>query len=146
MVRERNYRELIVGTPLEELNVKLQLPVIKHGDIGLNSISISSISQWIKPIHSHCMMELYNHMATVDGKKNIMSECRAANIQDGSDAQNLDAVCALLRDEIAVRSVGYSRDENQNVSDSDEKWESNRGTFEAIQEMQDEFDDKGGIN
>ena len=142
MVRERNYRELIVGTPLEELNVKLQLPVIKHGDIGLNSISISSTSPWIKPIHSHCMMELYNHMATGDGKKNIMSGCRAANIQDGSDAQNLDAVCALL----AVRSVGYSRDENQNVSDSDEKWESNRGTFEAIQEMQDEFDDKGGIN
>ena len=85
------------------------------------------------------------HMATGDGKKNIMSGCRAANIQDGSDAQNLDVVCALLRDEIAVRSVGYSRDENQNVSDSDEKWESNRGTFEAIQEMQDEFDDKGGI-
>ena len=44
MVRERNYRELIVGTPLEELNVKLQLPVIKHGDITLNTISISIIS------------------------------------------------------------------------------------------------------
>lgn len=129
MVRERNYRELIVGTPLEELNVKLQLPVLKHGDITLNTISISIISPWIKPIHSHCMVELYNHMATGDGKKIIMSGHRAANIQDGSDAQNLDAVCALLRDEIAVRSVGYSRDKNQNVCDSDEKWESNRGTF-----------------
>ena len=60
-----------------------------------------------------------------------------------SDGQNLDASCDMSEDEIAA---GYSRAENENDSDSDEEWELSRGAFDAIQEMQDEFDDEGEKN
>ena len=56
-------RQLDAGTPLEEVDVKLRLYVMK-------------------PIHAHWMVELYNHMTTGDGKKNIISGWRAAGIQD----------------------------------------------------------------
>ena len=49
--------------PLEKVGVKLRLSVIK-------------------PIDAHWMVELYNHMTTGEGKKNIMSGWRAAAIQD----------------------------------------------------------------
>ena len=46
--------QLDVGIPLEEVDVKLWLSVMK-------------------PIHAHWMVELYNHIPTGGGKKNIMS-------------------------------------------------------------------------
>ena len=95
----------------------------------------------MKQIHAHWMVELYNHMTTGEGKKNIMSEWRAAGILDTvnlglrnlptvdpfsdidpmldnprSDGQHLDELCDMSEGEIAP---GYSRAENENESDSD---------------------------
>ena len=36
----------------------------------------------MKPVHTHWMIELYSHMTTGEGKKNIESRWRAAVIQD----------------------------------------------------------------
>ena len=53
---------------------------------------------------------------------------------------NLEALCHMSEDEIAS---GYSRKENDDDVDSDEEeWEMSRGAFDAIQEVQDEFDDE----
>ena len=60
------------------------------------------------------------------------SDIEALLDNTGSDGQKLDAVCALPKDEIVV---GSSREDSQNVSDSDKEWKNNRGTFEIIQEM-----------
>ena len=138
-------RQLDAGTPLEEVDVKLRLSVMK-------------------PIHAHWMVELYNHMTTDDGKKNIISGWRAAGIQDAvklgskslpsidpfndldsmldssvSSGHNLDALCLISEDELAS---GYSRKENEDDVDSEDEWEMTRGAFDAIQEIQDEFDDE----
>ena len=116
------HRQWDAGIPLEEVDVKLQLSVMK-------------------PIHAHWMLELYNHTTTGEGKKNMMSGWRAASILDAvnlglrnlptvdpfsdidpmldnprSDSQNLDALCDISEGEIAA---GYSRAENENDSDSD---------------------------
>ena len=138
-------RQLDAGTPLEQVDVKLRLSVMK-------------------PIHAHWMVELYNHMTTSDGKKNIISGWRAAGIQDAvklglnslpsidpfndldpmldgsvSSGHNLDALCLISEDELAS---GYSRKENENDVDSEDEWEMSRGAFDAIQEIQDEFDEE----
>ena len=116
----------------------------------------------MKPVHVHWMVELYNHMVTGESKKNIESGWRAAGIQDPvklglknlptvdcfsdiypmlddprSDGQNLDALCGISQEEI---SVTYLREQNED--DSDGEWEMGRGAFDAIREMQDEFDDE----
>ena len=52
-----------------------------------------------------------------------------------SDGQNLDALCDMSQEEI---SVAYLREQNED--DSDEEWEMGRGAFDAIREMQDDFD------
>ena len=51
------------GIPLEEVDVKLRLCVMK-------------------PVHAYWMVDLYNHMTTGEGKKNIESRWKAAGIQD----------------------------------------------------------------
>ena len=96
------------GIPLEEVDVQLQLLVME-------------------PVHAHWMVELYNHMTTGEGKKNIESRWRAAGIQDAVklgmknlptvdsfsdidpmlddprwDGQNLDALCGMSQEEISV--------------------------------------------
>ena len=78
----------------------------------------------------HWMVKLYNHIATVEGKKNIMSGWRAGDIQDAvklslknlpkvdlfsdadamldnprSEDQNLDAVCKLLKHKIPLYQI-----------------------------------------
>ena len=137
------HRQLDAGIPFEEADVKLRRSVMK-------------------PIHAHWMIELYNHMTTRKGKKNIMSGWRAAGTHDAvckvrikkitnnfsdldpilddsiSDGQNLNVLCDMSEDKIAA---GYSRIENENDIDSDDEWEMSRGAFDAIQEMQDEFND-----
>jgi len=139
------HRQLDDGTPLEEVDVKLRLSVMK-------------------PIHAHWMVELYNQMTTGDGKKNIMSGWRASGIEDAvklgsnnlptvdpfsdldpmldgsiSKGQNLNALCHMSEDEIASE---YSQVENEDDIDSEDEWEMSRGAFDAIQEMQNEFDDE----
>ena len=101
-------------------------------------------------------------MPTGEVKNNIESGWRAAGIQDAvklglknlltvdpfsdidpmlddprSDDQNLDALCGMSQEEI---SVAYWRE--QDKVDSDGEWEMVRGEFDAIREMQHEFDDK----
>ena len=137
-------RQLDAGKPLEEVDVKLRLSVMK-------------------PIHAQWMVELYNHMTTGDGKKNILSGWRAAGIQDAvklglsglptvdpfsdldpmldntaPDGHSLDTLCNMSEGEIAS---GYSRTEIEDDDDSDDEWELNRGAFDFIQEVQDDFDD-----
>ena len=51
------------GTPLVEVDMKLGLSVAK-------------------PIHPYWMVELHKHMATSEGKKNIISGWRVVSIQD----------------------------------------------------------------
>ena len=59
--------QLDAGIPLEEVDVKLRLPVMKR-------------------ILAHWMVESYNHMTTGEGKKNVMSgwsylRCRKVRIE-----------------------------------------------------------------
>ena len=102
------HRQLDAVISLKEVDVKLRLSVMK-------------------PVHAHWMVELYNHMTTGEGKKNIESGQRAAGIQDAvklrlknlptvdpfsdidpmlddprSDDQNLDALCGMSQEEISV--------------------------------------------
>ena len=51
------------GTSLVEVDMKLELSVAK-------------------PIHPYWMVELHKHMATSEGKKNIISGWRVVSIQD----------------------------------------------------------------
>ena len=108
------------------------------------------------------MVELYNHMPTGEVKKNTESGWRATGIQDAvklglknlltidpfsdidlmlddprSDGQNLDALCGMSQEEI---SMAYWREQDE--VDSDGEWEMGRGEFNAIREMQHEFDDE----
>lgn len=53
-----------------------------------------------------------------------------------SDDQNLDGFYDMSKNQIAA---GYSRIENENNFDYDNEWKVSRGTFDAIQEMQDEL-------
>ena len=111
------------GISFEEVDVKLRLSVMK-------------------PIHAHWMVQLYNHMTTTKGNKNIMSGWRAAGTQDAickvrikklptvdlfsdlnpifddsiSDGQNLNALCGMTKDKIVAR---YSRLENGNDIDDE---------------------------
>ena len=135
--------QLDAGIPLEEVDVKLRLSLMK-------------------PVHAHWMVDLYNHMTTGEGKKNIESGWRAAGIQDAvklglknlptvdpfsdidpmlddpkSNGQNLDALCGTSQEE---HSVAYLREQNED--DSDGKWEMSCGAFDGIREMQGEFDDE----
>ena len=137
------HRQLGAGIPLEEVDVKLRLSVMK-------------------PVHAHWMVELYRHMTTGEVKKNIESGWRAAGIQDAvklglknlptvdpysdidlmlddstSDGQNLDALCGMSEEEI---SVAYLRERIED--DSDGELEMSRGAFDAICEMQEGFDDE----
>ena len=84
------------------------------------------------------MVELDNHMTTGESKKNIMSLWRGAGIQVA-----MKLGCDMSEHEIAA---GYSRIEKENDIDSDDECEMSRGTFEAIQEMPDEFDDEKDRN
>ena len=49
----------------------------------------------------------------------------------------------MFEDEIAAE---YSRIENENDIDSDDEWKMSRGTFDAVQEIQEEFDGKEDRN
>ena len=116
----------------------------------------------MKPVHAHRMVDLYNDMTTGEGKKNIESGWKAVGIQDTvklglknlptvdpfsdidpilddqrSDRQNLDALRGMFQEEI---SVAYLREKNED--DSDGEWEVGCRAFDAICEMQDEFDNK----
>ena len=108
--------QLDAKIPLEEVNVKLRLPVMR-------------------PVHAHWMVKLYNHMTNGEGKKNAQSGWRAAGIQDAvklglknlptvdtfsdidpmdddprSDGQNLDALRGMSQEET---SVAYLREHNE---------------------------------
>ena len=56
-----------------------------------------------------------------------------------SDGQNLNALYGMSKHEIAA---GYSRIKNENDIDSDSEWKMSRRGFDAIQKMQDKFNDK----
>ena len=101
-------------------------------------------------------------MPTGEVKKNIESGWRATGIRDAvklglknlltvdpfsdidpmlddprSDGQNLDALCGMSQKEI---SMAYWREQDE--VNSDGEWEMGRGEFDAIREMQLEFDDE----
>ena len=127
------HRQLDAVISLKEVDVKLRLSVMK-------------------PVHAHWMVELYNHMTTGEGKKNIESGQRAAGIQDAVklrlknlptvdpfsdidpmlddprlDGQNLEALCDMSQEEI---SVAYLREQNED--DCDVEWGMSHGAFDAI--------------
>ena len=133
-------------------------------DWMLGSLEEVDVKLWLsvmKPVDAHWMVELYNHMTTGEGK-NIESGWRTAGVQDAiklglrtlpsvdpfsdidpmlddprSDGQSLDALCDMSQEEI---SVAYLREQNED--DSDGEWEMGHGAFDAICEIQDEFDDE----
>lgn len=53
-----------------------------------------------------------------------------------SDGQNLDGFYDMSKNQI---EAGYSRIETENNFDYGNEWKVSRGTFDAIQEMQDEL-------
>ena len=95
----------------------------------------------MKPVHAHWIVDLYKHITTEEGKKNIETGWKAVGIQDTvklrlknlptadpfsdidpmlddqrSDRQNLDALCGMSQEEI---SVAYLRDQNEDGSDGE---------------------------
>ena len=137
--------QLDKGTPVDEIDIKLRLSLMK-------------------PLHAGWTVDLYNHMTSAEAKKIIDSEWTSSGIKNAislglhalpsidpfndiapmmvesneNPVLHTYSICDLTSE---FKSIGYSRDDD--LSDEEEVWgpEDDGNIFEVFDEFDDEIED-----